>query len=83
MSGGIDGLSDRAPVPLPELSQADAVLVHGLPQGAIGEAINEWCQLEGWRQYPDAWALEVTVSHYPTGCSKWNPIEHRLFSRSA
>jgi hypothetical protein len=23
----------------------------------------------------------VTVCHYPTGCSKWNPIEHRLFSQ--
>ena len=23
---------------------------------------------------------EVTVCHYPSGCSKWNPIEHRLFS---
>jgi hypothetical protein len=23
--------------------------------------------------------LEVTVCHYPTGASKWNPIEHRLF----
>jgi len=22
----------------------------------------------------------VTVCHYPTGCSKWNPIAHRLFS---
>jgi Rhodopirellula transposase DDE domain len=24
--------------------------------------------------------LTVTVCHYPSGCSKWNPIEHRLFS---
>jgi Rhodopirellula transposase DDE domain len=24
--------------------------------------------------------LRLTVSHYPTGCSKWNPVEHRLFS---
>jgi len=24
--------------------------------------------------------LDVTVCHYPTGASKWNPIEHRLFS---
>jgi hypothetical protein len=24
--------------------------------------------------------LTVTVSHYPPGTSKWNPIEHRLFS---
>jgi hypothetical protein len=23
--------------------------------------------------------LTVTVCHSPTGCSKWNPIEHRLF----
>ena len=22
----------------------------------------------------------MTVCHYPTGASKWNPIEHRLFS---
>jgi hypothetical protein len=25
--------------------------------------------------------LTVMVCHYPTGCSKWNPIEHRLFSQ--
>jgi hypothetical protein len=24
--------------------------------------------------------IKVTVCHYPPGCSKWNPIEHRLFS---
>jgi hypothetical protein len=24
--------------------------------------------------------LVVTIAHYPTGASKWNPIEHRLFS---
>lgn len=28
----------------------------------------------------DRFGIEVTVCHYPTGCSKWNPIEHRLFS---
>jgi hypothetical protein len=28
----------------------------------------------------DAFGLTVTVSHYPPGCSKWNPIEYRLFS---
>lgn len=25
--------------------------------------------------------LSLTVCHYPTGASKWNPIEHRLFSQ--
>ena len=29
----------------------------------------------------DALGLSVTVCHYPTGASKWNPIEHRLFSQ--
>ena len=24
--------------------------------------------------------ITVTVCHYPSGASKWNPIEHRLFS---
>jgi hypothetical protein len=28
----------------------------------------------------DAFGIAVTVCHYPTGASKWNPIEHRLFS---
>ena len=28
----------------------------------------------------DVHRLTVTVAHYPTGASKWNPIEHRLFS---
>lgn len=23
--------------------------------------------------------MSVTVCHYPAGCSKWNPVEHRLF----
>ena len=23
----------------------------------------------------------LTVCHYPPGASKWNPIEHRLFSQ--
>jgi len=28
----------------------------------------------------DPFGLTVTVCHYPTGTSKWNPVEHRLFS---
>lgn len=30
-------------------------------------------------QVCDRFGLRVTVCHYPPGCSKWNPIEHRLF----
>lgn len=30
-------------------------------------------------QIADAFGLSVTVCHYPSGASKWNPVEHRLF----
>src|SRR5205814_3758600 len=33
------------------------------------------------RKLADAFGLTVTVCHYPTRCSKWNPIERRLFSQ--
>jgi hypothetical protein len=39
----------------------------------------------GWKmalqRLADAFGLIVTVTHYPAGASKWNPIEHRLFSQ--
>ena len=43
------------------------------------------CHPRAWKQHvqqelSDAFGLEVTVCHYPAGCSKWNPIEYRLFS---
>jgi hypothetical protein len=43
------------------------------------------CRSRVWRQQlqtrlADDWHLEVSVCHYPSGCSKWNKIEHRLFS---
>lgn len=39
----------------------------------------------GWKyhlqhQLCDPYRLTVTVCHYPPGASKWNPIEHHLFS---
>ncbi len=41
------------------------------------------CRL--WKQalqerLADRYGLAVTVCHYPTGASKWNPVEHRFFS---
>jgi Rhodopirellula transposase DDE domain len=44
------------------------------------------CQIRAWKerlqvQICDRFGLTVTVCHYPTGCSRWNPIEHRLFSQ--
>jgi len=32
-------------------------------------------------QLADQFGIQVLICHYPTGASKWNPIEHRLFSQ--
>lgn len=31
-------------------------------------------------QIANRYGIEITVCHYPPGASKWNPVEHRLFS---
>ena len=33
------------------------------------------------RQLCDPYSLRVTICHYPTGASKYNPVEHQLFSQ--
>lgn len=33
----------------------------------------------GLQQLANKSGLRITVAHYPTGASKWNPVEHRLF----
>ena len=43
------------------------------------------CRPRLWKQQiqeklADALGIEVMVCHYPSGASKWNPVEHRLFS---
>jgi hypothetical protein len=41
------------------------------------------CRPRLWKsrlqQLADWYGLVLTVCHYPTGASKWNPVEHRLF----
>src|SRR5262245_15219661 len=43
------------------------------------------CRSRTWKYYLakfcEAFALTVTVCHFPPGCSKWNPVERRLFSQ--
>jgi hypothetical protein len=41
------------------------------------------CRVRMWKyqlqQFADRTGLEVEVSHFPRGTSKWNKVEHRLF----
>ena len=38
-----------------------------------------WLWKAGLQALADECGLTITVTHYPAGASKWNPIEHRLF----
>jgi hypothetical protein len=58
--------------------EAEELLVMADSGGSNG------CQPRAWKgqlqeQLAHRLGLTVTVCHYPTGCSKWNPVEHRLF----
>ena len=59
--------------------QAAEVLILADAGGSNGYRSRVWKQ-QLQEQLSDRHGLTVTVCHYPTGCSKWNPIEHRLFS---
>jgi hypothetical protein len=47
--------------------------------GSNGARVRAW-KYELQRQVAEPFGLSISVCHYPTGASKWNPIEHRLFS---
>jgi len=47
--------------------------------GSNGARCRAW-KLALQEKLVDPYQLGVTVCHYPAGASKWNPVEHRLFS---
>jgi hypothetical protein len=58
---------------------ADRILILVDCGGSNGNRTFAWkCALQ--EKLCDSFGLKVTVAHYPPGASKWNPIEHRLFS---
>jgi len=48
------------------------------PAAATGIATGLKTELQS--QIADSLGLTLTIAHYSNGASKWNPIEHRLFS---
>ena len=57
----------------------DRLLVLADGGGANGYNLRTW-KKHLQDRLCDAFGLTVTLSHYPPGCSKWNPVEYRLFS---
>ena len=57
---------------------ADMILVTADGGGSNGSRLRLW-KLE-LQKFADQTGLGVSVCHFPPGTSKWNKIEHRLFS---
>jgi len=65
----------------PAYPQATSLLVTADCGGSNGSRLRLW----KWelQQFADRTGLSITVCHFPPGTSKWNKIEHRLFSHIA
>jgi hypothetical protein len=63
----------------PLYSRADQLLILADCGGANSARARAW-KYHLQHQLCDPHQLTVTVCHYPPGASKWNPIEHQLFS---
>jgi hypothetical protein len=60
--------------------ETDRLLILADGGGSNGCRARAWkCKLQAL--ISNRFGLTLTVCHYPTGCSKWNPVEHRLFSQ--
>ena len=59
-------------------SEARALLVTADGGGSNGSRLRLW-KLE-LQKFADETGLSVSVCHFPPGTSKWNKVEHRLFS---
>jgi hypothetical protein len=58
-------------------AQSLAILADG---GGSNSSVSRAWKFGLQRELCDRHTLSVTVAHFPAGASKWNPIEHRLFS---
>jgi hypothetical protein len=59
-------------------SQARQLLIEADSGGANDYRKWEW--KTALQRLADEFGLDITVTHYPPGASKWNPIDHRMFS---
>ena len=65
----------------PAYREAQSLLITADAGGSNGARLRLW----KWelQQFANRTGLAITVCHFPPGTSKWNKIEHRLFSHIA
>jgi len=62
----------------PAYPRARSLLITADSGGSNGARVRLW--KKKLQEFADRTGLAVTVRHFPPGTSKWNKIEHRLFS---
>ena len=62
----------------PRFPEATRLLITADAGGSNGHRVRAW--KKELARLADETGLEITVCHYPPGTSKWNKIEHRMFS---
>lgn len=62
-----------------QYSGANELLILADCGGSNGPRCRAW-KWNLQKRLANRYELRITVAHYPAGASKWNPIEHRLFS---
>jgi hypothetical protein len=60
------------------LVQAERLLITADGGGSNGSRLRLWKR--ELQHLANEIGIEITVTHFPPGTSKWNKIEHRLFS---
>jgi len=75
----VDAIQDWWGLNQPHYPEAKRLLIEADAGGSNGARSRRY--KKRLQEFADASGLEVTVCHYPPGTSKWNPIEHRLFSQ--
>jgi transposase len=60
--------------------EAKRLLILADGGGSNGYRFTAW-KVQLQMKMCDCFGIEVTVCHYPPGCSKWNPVERMLFSQ--
>jgi transposase len=62
-----------------QYKKSNKLLIHADGGGSNGHRNRLWkTELQ---KFANETQMEITVSHFPPGTSKWNKIEHRLFSQ--
>lgn len=76
----VDNIAHWCETELPERFSGETHIAIEADSGGSNSCRSRVWKRDIQEKLADRLGLTVTVYHYPTGASKWNPIEHRLFN---